>query len=151
MITALNRWHPLRELEDFQHRILNAFNSSSARRSNGQEAMAGAEWAPLVDIAEDDKEYHITAELPQVERQDVKVTMENGMLTIAGERKFEKEDKNKTYHRIERSYGTFMRSFALPDDADTAKVNAEFKEGLLHVRVIKSEAARPKQIQVKVD
>jgi HSP20 family protein len=140
----------MRELEEFQNRILSAFNPASARRSNGQESLALAEWMPLVDITEDDKEYLITAELPEVKKEDVKVTMENGVLTITGERKFEAEEKNKKWHRVERAYGSFARSFALPDDGDAAKVNAEFKNGMLKVRVAKSEAARPKQIEVKV-
>ena len=106
----------MRELEDFQSRILSAFNTTSSRRGNGQESLAAAEWMPLVDIAEDDKEYLITAELPEVKKEDVKVTMENGVLTVTGERKFEKEEKNKKYHRVERSYGSFARSFALPDE-----------------------------------
>lgn len=140
----------MRELEEFQNRILSAFNPASARRGNGQESLALAEWAPLVDITEDDREYVITAELPEVKKEDVKVTMENGVLTITGERKFEKEEKNKKWHRVERAYGSFARSFALPDNGDAAKVNAEFKEGVLKVRVAKSESARPKQIEVKV-
>ena len=140
----------MRELEDFQNRILGAFNPASARRSNGQESLTFAEWLPLVDIAEDEKEYLITTELPEVKKDDVKVTVENGVLTITGERKFEKEEKNTKYHRIERSYGSFARSFALPDDGDATKVNAEFKDGMLKVHVAKSEAARPKQIEVKV-
>lgn len=152
MTSALTRWNPLRELEDFQSRILGAFKPVSTRRSNGgEEAMALAEWMPLVDIAEDDKEYLITAELPEVKKEDVKVTMENGVLTVAGERKFEKEENNKKWHRVERAYGSFARSFTLPDDSDAAKVNAEFKEGILKVHVAKSEAARPKQIEVKVN
>ena len=151
MTNALTSWNPLRELEDFQSRILSAFNPASARRGNGQESLAVAEWAPLVDIAEDEKEYLITAELPEVKKEDVKVTMENGVLTVTGERKFEHEEKNKKWHRVERSYGSFARTFALPDDGDAAKVNAEFKDGMLKVRVAKSEAARPKQIEVKVN
>ena len=78
------------------------------------------------------------------------MTVENGVLTITGERKFEKEEKNKKWHRVERSYGSFARTFALPEDGDAAKVNAEFKDGMLKVRIAKSEAARPKQIEVKV-
>jgi HSP20 family protein len=140
----------MRELEEFQNRILSAFNPASTHRGNGQESLALAEWAPLVDIAEDDKEYLITAELPEVKKEDVKVTMENGVLTITGERRFEKEEKNKKWHRVERAYGSFARSFALPDNGDVAKVNAEFKDGVLKVHVAKSEAARPKQIEVKV-
>ena len=139
----------MRELEDFQNRILGAFKPASRGDGNGQEALTMAEWMPLVDVAEDDKEYFITAELPEVKKEDVKVTLENGRLTITGERKFEKEEKNKKYHRVERSYGTFARSFMLPNDGDAAKVNAEFKDGMLRVRVAKSEAARPKQIEVK--
>jgi HSP20 family protein len=139
-------------LEEFQNRILGAFNPAFAfaRRGNGQEALATAEWMPAVDISEDDKEFVITAELPDVKKEDVRVTVENGVLTITGERKFEKEETNKKWHRVERSYGSFARIFALSDNVDTARVNAEFKEGLLKVRVAKSEAARPKQIEVKV-
>src|SRR5687768_5100902 len=136
----LTHWNPLRELEEFQNRILSAFNSASSRRGNGQESLTLAEWTPLVDIAEDEKQYVITAELPEVDKNNVKVTMQNGVLTITGERMFEKEEKKKKWHRVERSYGSFTRSFALPDDADAAKVNAEFKEGMLKVLVAKSEA-----------
>ena len=151
MTSALTRWNPLRELEEFQNRILSAFNAASSRRGNGQESLTMAEWMPVVDISEDDKEYVITAELPEVKKEDVRVTVENGVLTITGERKFEKEEKNKKWHRVERAYGSFARSFALPDDGDAAKVNAEFKDGILKVHVAKSEAARPKQIEVKVN
>lgn len=149
MNSTLARWNPLRELEEFQNRILGAFNPSSSRHGNGQESLTLAEWMPTVDIVEDDKEYLITAELPEVKKEDVKVTVENGVLTITGERRFEKAEKTK-YHRVERSYGSFARIFALPDNGDPAKVNAEFKDGVLKVHVAKSEAARPKQIEVKV-
>jgi HSP20 family protein len=88
--------------------------------------------------------------LPELKKEDVKVTVENGVLTISGERKFEKEEKKKKYHRVERGYGTFMRSFALPDDADGKKVKAEFKNGLLTVHLPKSEGAKPKHIEVNV-
>ena len=150
MNNTLNRWNPLRELEEFQNRILSAFNPSSSRRSNGHESQALAEWMPVVDISEDDKEYVITAELPDVKKDDVRVTVENGVVTITGERKFEKEENNKKWHRVERSYGSFARSFALPEDGDATKVNAEFKDGMLKVHVAKNELARPKQIEVKV-
>jgi HSP20 family protein len=149
MNTALNRWNPMRELEDFQHRILSAFRPNSERRGNGDEPLSSAEWMPLVDIVEDEKEYVISAELPEVGKDEVKVTMENGLLTIRGERKFER-DEQKKYHRIERFYGTFARSFALPDDGDSSSVRADFKNGVLRIRVAKSEAARPRQIEVKV-
>lgn len=139
----------MRELEEFQNRILSAFNPASARRGHGQESPALAEWAPLVDITEDDREYVITAELPEVKKDDVKVTMENGVLTITGERQFEKEEKTRKWHRVERAYGHFARSFAMPENGDATQVNAEFKEGVLRVHVAKSESARPKRIEVK--
>ena len=105
MTNTLTRWNPLRELEDFQNRILSAFNPAAARRSNGQDSLALPEWMPVVDIAEDDKEYLITAELPEVKKEDVKVMVENGVLTITGERKFEKEETNKKWHRGEGECG----------------------------------------------
>ena len=140
----------MRELEEFQNRVLSAFNPAHSRRENGQEALTSAEWMPLVDIAEDDTEYVISAELPEVKKEDVRVTVENGVLTMNGERRFEKEENNKRYHRVERAYGRFARSFALPEDGDPGKIRAEFKDGVLKIYVTKSEAARPKQIDVKV-
>ena len=145
MINQLTRWEPL-ELEDVQNRLSRLFG----RRPNGREEVTLADWMPLADITEDDKEYLIKAELPDVKKEDVKVTVENGVLTISGERKFEKEEKKKKYHRVERAYGSFMRSFSLPDQADASKVKAEFKNGMLTVHLPKSEKAKPKQIEVNV-
>jgi HSP20 family protein len=151
-MNQLTRWDPFKEFDELQNRLSTLFGRAAARRQDGgNEAMTVAEWSPLVDITEDDKEYLIKAELPEVRKEDVKVTVENGVLTITGERKFEKEEKGKKYHRVERAYGNFVRSFALPDDADANKVNAEFKDGVLKVHVTKSEIARPKQIEVKVN
>jgi HSP20 family protein len=150
-MNAVTRWNPFKEIEELENRFASLFGRTPARRQDGgQESMTVAEWSPLVDITEDDKEYLIKAELPEVKKEDVKVTVENGVLTITGERKFEKEEKGKKYHRVERAYGNFVRSFSLPDDADANKVNAEFKDGVLKVRVTKSESAKPKQIEVKV-
>ena len=105
---------------------------------------------PFGNGTEDDKEYLIKAELPEVKKEELKVTVEDGVLTISGERKFEKEENNKRYHRVERAYGSFARSFTVPDDADPAKVHAEFKDGVLNVRIEKAERAKPKTIDVKV-
>ena len=142
--------HPLgaNGIGDVENRLSRFFG----RRTNGRERddITLADWEPLADITEDDKEYVIKAELPDVKKEDVKVTVENGVLTIAGERKFEKEEKKKKYHRVERSYGSFVRSFALPDSADADKVKAEFKDGMLTVHVPKSERAKAKQVEVKV-
>src|SRR2546423_11529406 len=145
MINTLTRWEPL-EMEDVQTRL----SKFSGSRGNGHDDITLADWAPLADITEDDKEYVIKAELPDVKKEDVKVTVENGVLTIAGERKFEKEETKKKYHRVERAYGSFVRSFALPDLADPDKVKAELKDGMLMVHVPKSERAKAKQIEVKV-
>ena len=112
--------------------------------------MTITEWAPFVDIIEDEKEWLVKADLPEVKKEEVKVTVENGVLTITGERKFEKEEKDKKYHRIERSYGNFLRSFTLPDGTDGSKVNAEFKDGVLKVHLPKGEKAKPKAVEVKV-
>ena len=149
-MSTLTRWDPFKEMDDLHKRLNTLFNLPSARPSNGQEAMTVAVWSPLVDITEDDKEYLIKAELPEVRKDDVKVTVENGVLSISGERKFEKEEKDKKYHRIERAYGSFTRSFSVPDDADGEKVAAAFKDGVLTVHLAKSEKARPKSIEVKV-
>ena len=150
-MNVLTRWDPFKEMEDLQGRMARLFGTPPARVGNGdKEAMAIAQWAPSVDIIEDDKEWLVKADLPEVKKEDVKVTVENGVLTITGERQFEKEEKDKKYHRIERSYGNFLRSFALPDGADGLKVNAEFKDGLLRVHLPKSEKAKPKSVEVKV-
>jgi HSP20 family protein len=148
---TLARWEPVREMEDFQNRLSTLFGRP-LRRTNGhgREEITLADWTPLADITEDEKEYLIKAELPELKREDVKVIVENGVLTISGERKFEKEEKKKKYHRVERGYGSFMRSFALPDDADGNKVKAEFKNGILTVHLPKNEKAKPKQIEVNV-
>ena len=149
-MNPLAKWNPFRELEDIQNRLSSVFGRTSLR-GLGEETMTVSEWTPLVDVAEDDKEYLIKAELPEVKKEDVKVTVENGVLTITGERKFEKEEKNKKYHRVERAYGSFMRSFTLPQDAAGDKISAEFKDGVLKVHLPKSAEAKPKSIDVKVD
>jgi HSP20 family protein len=149
-MNALTRWDPFKEMDDLHKRLNSLFSHSPSRLGDGKEAMTVAEWSPLVDITEDDKEYIIKAELPEVRKEDVKVTVENRVLSITGQRKFEKEEKDKRYHRIERAYGSFTRSFSVPDDADDAKVSAEFKDGVLSVHLAKNEKARPKSIDVKV-
>ena len=113
-------------------------------------AMAVTEWSPLVDISEDDKEYRIKVELPEIKREDISVTTEAGALTVMGERKFEKEEPARKYHRVERAYGTFGRSFALPDDADPAKVRAEFKDGVLTIHLLKDEKVKAQEIRVPI-
>ena len=144
------RWNPFRELEEMEKRLSTIFGRQAMRADGEKEALTVAEWSPLVDIAEDEKEYLIKAEIPDIKKEDVKLTVQDDVLTISGERKSEKEDKGKKYHRIERTYGSFMRSFTLPEDADGSKVSAEYKDGMLNVRLPKSEKAKPKSIEVKV-
>jgi HSP20 family protein len=148
---ALTTWDPFKELNELENRLATVFGRAPVRK-NGEkdEAMTVAEWAPLVDITEDEKEYLIKAQLPEVKKDDMKVSVQDGVLTISGERKSEKEEKNKKFHRVEWAYGSFARSFTLPEDADADKVAGDFKDGVLKVHVPKSEKAKPKKIEVKV-
>jgi HSP20 family protein len=138
-----------REMEEMTDRLNKVFGTFP-KPFDLKESLTTADFLPAVDIQETETEYLVKAELPEVKKEDVKVTVENGVLTIQGERKLEKEDKNKKFHRIERSYGTFLRTFTVPLDADETKVAADFKEGLLKVHIPKTEKARPKAIEVKV-
>jgi HSP20 family protein len=150
-MNALTRWDPFKELEELQSRLSTLFGRVPIRKNGSkQEAMTVAEWAPVVDIVEDENEYFIKAELPEVNKADVKVTVQNEVLTISGERLFENEEKGKTYHRIERAHGRFVRRFTLPEDADGGKVSAEFRDGVLRVHLPKSEKSKPRSIEVKV-
>lgn len=152
-MSMLVRWNPFREMDEIQRRMSSLMEGNLLRPGNlttGEENITVPEWAPLVDVIEDEKEYLIKVELPEVHKEDVKVTVENGTLTISGERKTETQEKNRKFHRLERSYGRFERTFSIPDDAESDGVKAEFKDGVLRVRLAKSEKARPKQIEVKV-
>lgn len=150
-MNTITTWNPFRDMEAMQDRILRAMNLSTSRRGeDARQSLTTSDWAPTVDISEDANEYLIKAELPEVGKDDVKVTVENGVLTLCGERRLEKEENNRKFHRIERSYGSFMRSFSMPEDADPEKVAAEFKDGLLMVRLPKCEAKKPRQIEVQV-
>lgn len=147
----MSRWNPFKEVEELEKRLSQLLGRNvPAGSADKNEAITVAQWSPVVDITEDDKEYAIKAELPDVKKEDIKLNVHDNVLTITGERKYEKEEKGKKYHRVERAYGSFMRSFTLPEDADGTKVTAEYKDGLLNVRLPKSEKAKPKSIEVKV-
>ena len=146
---TLVRWDPFRELEDMSERLNRVFSRPSLRNS-GKENLTVADWMPTVDISETEGEYLIKAELPEVRKEDVKVTVENGVLTLQGERRQEKDEKGKRFHRVERSYGSFVRSFSLPESVDENAVKAEYKEGVLNLHLPKSEKVKPKAIDVKV-
>jgi len=136
-------WEPLREFDDFLNRYARQSGRSLIRTSNG-------EWVPTANISETDKEYLIKAELPEVKREDVKVMLENGVITISGERKQEKQTKEENELRVESFYGSFSRSFSLPDNIDVQSVHAESKDGMLKVHIPKSHATKPQSISVKV-
>jgi HSP20 family protein len=144
------KWDPLRELEDVSSRMNRIFGKISGRSLLDNETLAVTDWMPSVDISETDANYLIKGEIPGVKKEDVSVTIQDGMLTLRGERKQEKEDKNKKFHRVECSYGSFMRSFRVPDDADESAIKAEFKDGMLNVTLPKSAKSKPKAINVSV-
>jgi len=150
-MNIIKRQGALTHMETFQHNLDSLLRHSLSLQPGVQSRPAGApEWSPLVDISEDDREYLIKAELPEVKKEDVKVTAEAGTLTIMGERKFENGEQGKKYHRVERAYGTFGRSFALPPDANPARVSADFKDGVLTVHLVKDEKVKPQQIEVVI-
>jgi HSP20 family protein len=146
----LIKWDPFRELEDVSSRLNRIFGRPLARTGQDNEMLATADWMPSVDISETDAAYLIKGEIPGVRKEDVKVTLQDGILTIQGERKQEKEEKNKKFHRVECSYGNFVRSFRVPDDADESAAKAEFKDGMLNVTLPKSAKAKPKSVDVAI-
>lgn len=139
------RWEPFREVDEM-FRQYSPFFSRALRRS-GTEA---GEWTPVADISETDKEYVIKAELPEVKKEDVKVTLDNGVITISGERRHEKEQKDANEIRIESFYGTFSRSFSLPENIDAKGIRAETKDGVLRVKIPKTQAEAPKSVSIEV-
>ena len=137
---------PWREMVELQRSINQLFNTG---RTTGDDVALSA-WTPAVDIFESDNDYVIKLELPEVSRDDVKVNLNDQTLTISGERKIENEDKRDGYHRIERSYGQFYRSFTLPPNVNAEAINAQFKDGVLRLTLPKREEAKPKQIDVQI-
>lgn len=139
-------WNPFRELEEIRGRFDRLLGLTRGER----EDLASSDWIPSCNVSETDKEYRVQAELPSVKKEDVKVTLEEGVLSISGERKAEREEKGERFHRREVSYGSFLRRFALPDDADAENVEASFDEGMLKVRVPKlaTKESKVRQIQV---
>ncbi len=146
----LVKWDPFLELEDVSKHLNRIFGRTPARIEPDRELLTMADWTPSVDISETDTAYMIKGEIPGVDRENVKVTIEDGMVTISGERKQEKEEKDKKFHRIERSYGSFMRSFRLPDNVDESAVKAEFKDGMINVTLPKSGKTKAKLINVAI-
>jgi HSP20 family protein len=138
-------------MEEALERFNRTFGRSPAQRGEGgQEVMTIADWAPTVDISENDNEYLIKVELPEVRKEDVKVSVNQGVLTIQGERKMEREEKNHKYHRVERAYGSFSRSFTLPENIEEDGIRASHKDGMLYLHLGKTERAKPRAVEIKV-
>src|SRR5947207_1572759 len=152
-MNTLITWNQLREMEAQNrfNQFLGGFPNIPNRMGSGEiHSLAVADWSPEVDISEDDRGYLLKADLPEMKKDDVRVTVEDGILSVSGERKTEKEDQKKKFHCIERCYGTFRRSFTLPEDADSTKVTAELRDGVLKVHLPTTPVPRSKATQVKV-
>jgi HSP20 family protein len=145
---AIVRWDPFRELMDMQGQMNRLFRDFGG--STGREEAIGTNFVPPVDVYEDEHGITLKMEVPGIDEKDIDVRLENNVLTVTGERKFEKEEKQENFHRIERQYGTFTRSFTLPNTVDTEGISADYKNGVLEVRLNKRAEAKPKQIKVNI-
>lgn len=138
-------WDPFREFQELSDRLSRAYEPSSR-----EQALTVFDWAPAVNISETEKAFLVKADLPDVKKEDVKVTHENGVLTVEGERRQEKREEGEKFHRVESSYGKFMRRFTLPETADAEQIEASFKDGALTVTIPKAQAKAPKSRQIAV-
>lgn len=152
-MTALKRqertWDPFRELREMSDRLNRVFGGEITTEP-GQQALAAFDWAPSVNISETEKAYLVRADLPEVKREDVKVSCEKGLLTITGERKLQKTEENERFHRTESAHGRFMRSFTVPEDSDESGIEATYKDGSLTVRIPKAPAKASKARQINI-
>jgi len=148
---AVVRWEPFREMLSLQERMNRLFDESYRGRGTSEDDWSlGGSWAPAVDIYEQEGNIVLTAELAGLDPKDVDVRVENNVLTLRGERKWNDDVSRDSYHRVERAYGTFTRSFTLPSVVDTEKIKADFKDGILRLTLPKKEEAKPKQISIHV-
>ncbi|MES9823745.1 MAG: Hsp20/alpha crystallin family protein [Candidatus Thiodiazotropha endolucinida] len=143
----ITRYDPWRTMEDWRQEIDRAFHPL-LQRDDDTSRVVGGDWAPAVDIKEEDNRYVIRADIPGVKPEDIEVTMENGVLTIRGERKFEETEERENFRRIERSHGIFYRRFSLPDNTDAEAVEASGKDGVIEVIIPKTQEKQPKRIEV---
>jgi HSP20 family protein len=143
-------WDPVRDLSSIQDKMNQLFEDTFTRTKGREEGLGTGMWTPAVDIYETNDAVTVKAELPGLAREQVGIEIKDGLLTLRGERKVEKEVKEENYHRIERAYGTFQRSFSLPSTIDQEKISAALKDGVLELTLPKREQAKPKQITVAV-
>jgi HSP20 family protein len=148
---TLIRWEPFRELDDIFARYSPFFGRLAAARTGAADEGEATAWTPIANISETDTDYLIKAELPEVSKEDVKVTVDETVITISGERRKEAEHKDEKVHRVESFYGHFSRSFRLPEDADIGAIQAESRNGVLKVRVPKTPAPKPRTVEVQVN
>src|SRR5882724_2251409 len=147
-MTVLTRWDPYREFSSVQDRLNRLFNASF--NEGGDESLATSKFAPAVDVYEDEHNITLKIEVPGIDEKDIDVRIENNTLTVHGERKIEKEEKEENYRRVERQYGSFTRTFTLPSTVDPEKVSANYENGVLKIKLAKKAEAKPKQIKVNV-
>jgi HSP20 family protein len=148
-MTVLTRWEPFRELSTLQDRINRAFRESYSGAGH-DESLTTSSFAPAVDVYEDEHRVTLKIEVPGIDEKDIDVQVENNILTVHGERKIEKEEKEENYRRVERQYGSFTRTFTLPQTVDTESVSATYDKGVLKITLPKRAEAKPKQIKVNV-
>jgi len=147
---SLVRWDPFSDFDSLFNRMMPRTFASWPRIALGDDGEAKFEWSPSADISETDKEYLVRAELPAVKKEDVKVTVDSGMLKIEGERRQKKDEKNEKYHRVESYYGNFTRQFSLPENVDANAIRCDSQDGVLTVHIPKKTIEKPKQIEIKV-
>jgi HSP20 family protein len=147
-MTVLTRFYPYRELNTLQDRVNRLFHESFS--GGRDESLATSSFAPAVDVYEDEHNVTLKIEVPGIDEKDIDVRVENNTLTVHGERKFEKEEKEENYRRVERQYGSFSRTFTLPNTVDTESVSADYEKGVLKVKLAKKAEAKPKQIKISV-
>jgi len=147
-MTVLTRWEPFREFTTLQDRMNRLFRDSFSE--GREEALANSNFAPAVDVYEDEHNVTLKIEVPGIDEKDIDVRVENNTLTVSGERKFEKEEKEENYRRVERQYGSFTRTFTLPTTVDNDSITATYDKGILKIKLAKKAEAKPKQIKVNV-
>ncbi len=150
---TLVRFNPAREVRNVERELNKVWNGVFNRFGNDEasDEYENAVWSPLTDIAEDDNNYYVHADLPGVEKKDLKLEYKDGQLTLSGERKNETEQNGKTFHRVERSYGRYFRSFRVPEKVIIDKIEASFKDGQLNIIIPKAEDAKPKTFDISVN
>lgn len=148
---AIVRWDPFKEIGTLQERMNRVFDEAWGRRARGEDDYLSSAWIPAVDVRETRETLEIQVEVPGIDPKDIQVAVENGILVIKGSRHFEKATEGETYHRVERAYGSFERSFTLPTNIDPEKVKAAYRHGVLLLSLAKREEAKPRSIAINIE